>query len=79
VRKFIINTALADPGVRLGVESAVHGLAGFQELQREPVLASTSLRSIRVDKDKISRALPVASRAESGKVRLVRGNWIADF
>ena len=52
-------------------------LAGFQELQREPVLASTSFRSIRVDKDKISRALPVASRAEAGKVKLVRGNWLS--
>jgi predicted phage terminase large subunit-like protein len=30
-------------------------------------------------KDKISRALPVASRAEAGKVKLVRGKWISDF
>ncbi|MGI9068033.1 MAG: phage terminase large subunit [Pyrinomonadaceae bacterium] len=79
VRKQIISTALAEPGVQVGVESALHGLAGFQELQRLPELANTTLRSIRVDKDKISRALPVASRAEAGKVKLIRGNWIADF
>jgi predicted phage terminase large subunit-like protein len=79
VRKLIISTALAEPGVQVGVESAVHGLAGFQELQRVPELASTSLKSIRVDKDKISRALPVASRAEAGKVKLIRGNWLSDF
>lgn len=79
VRKVIIETALAEPGVRVGVESAVHGLAGFQELQREEQLASTSLQSIRVDKDKVSRALPVASRAESGKVKLIRGSWISGF
>ena len=36
-------------------------------------------QSIRVDKDKVTRALPVASRAEAGKVKLVRGNWIGDF
>ena len=79
VRKLIISTALAEPGVQVGVESAVHGLAGFQELQRVPELANTTLRSIRVDKDKISRALPVASRAEAGKVKLIRGNWLSDF
>jgi predicted phage terminase large subunit-like protein len=79
VRRCIIQTALAERGVEVGVESAVHGLAAFQELQREPSLVGTSLKSIRVDKDKISRALPVASRAEAGKVKLVRGNWLSDF
>ncbi|MGI9068557.1 MAG: phage terminase large subunit [Pyrinomonadaceae bacterium] len=79
IRRAIIQTALSEPGVQLGIESAMHGLAGFQELMREPELAGTSLRSIRVDKDKVSRALPVASRAEAGKLKLVRGNWIADF
>ena len=49
------------------------------ELMREPQLVGTSLKSIRVDKDKVSRALPVASRAEQGLVKLVRGTWIADF
>jgi phage terminase large subunit-like protein len=42
-------------------------------------MVTINLSSIRVDKDKISRALPVASRAEAGKVKLVRGNWISDF
>lgn len=79
VRKVLISTARAESGVTVGVESAVHGLAGFQELMRLPELVNTSLRSIRVDKDKVSRALPVASRAEAGKVKLVRGNWISDF
>jgi len=79
VRRVIINTALTERGTEVGVESAVHGLAGFQELQRERDLVSTSIKSIRVDKDKVSRALPVASRAEAGKVKLVRGNWINDF
>jgi predicted phage terminase large subunit-like protein len=57
----------------------MHGLAAFQELQRERELIATSLNSIRVDKDKISRALPVASRAEALKVKLVRSEWISDF
>jgi predicted phage terminase large subunit-like protein len=79
VRKTIISTALNERGVRVGIESAVHGLAATQELLREQDLVNTSLRSIRVDKDKVSRALPVASRAETGKVKLVRGEWISDF
>jgi predicted phage terminase large subunit-like protein len=79
VRKAIIATALAEPGVQLGIESAMHGLAATQELLRLPELVNTRLKSIHVDKDKVSRALPVASRAEQGRVKLVRGNWISDF
>lgn len=42
-------------------------------------LVGTVLRSIRVDKDKVSRALPIAARAEVGKVKLARGEWISGF
>jgi predicted phage terminase large subunit-like protein len=79
VRRTIINTALGESGVALGIESAMHGLAAVQELLRLPELVNVSLKSIRVDKDKVSRALPIASRAEQGKVKLVRGELIGDF
>jgi predicted phage terminase large subunit-like protein len=79
VRKTIVSTARAETAVQLGIESAMHGLAAVQELLRLPELVHVALKSIRVDKDKISRALPIASRAEQGKVKLVRGNWISDF
>jgi len=79
VRKTIISTALSEPNVEVGIEQALHGLAAVQELQREPQLANTCLRPVIVTKDKISRALPLASRAEAGKVKLVRGNWLNDF
>ena len=79
VRKTIIATALSEVRVVVGIESAMHGLAAVQELLREPDLLNTSLRSIRVDRDKVSRALPIASRAEQGKVKLIGGNWIGDF
>jgi predicted phage terminase large subunit-like protein len=78
VRK-TIATALAEPGVQLGIESAMHRLAAVQGLLRMPELANITLKSIRVDEDKISRALPIASRAGQGKVKLVRGSWISDF
>jgi phage terminase large subunit-like protein len=54
VRKTIMTTALAEHGVEVGVESAMQGLAGLQELIREPELVSTTIRSIRVDRDKVS-------------------------
>lgn len=79
VRKLIISTAENESEVELGIENALCGLAAFQELMREQKLAGVTLRSVNVAKDKISRALPVASRAEAGKVKLVRGEWIADF
>lgn len=79
VRRCIVSTALAEPDVQVGIESAMHGLAASQELIRMPELANITIRSIRVDRDKVSRALPVASRAEQGKVKLIRGEWIRDF
>jgi predicted phage terminase large subunit-like protein len=79
VRRLILQTAKNEPDVQLGVEAALHGIAAIQELRREPALANVSLRSINVTKDKITRALPVASRAESGHVKLVGGPWVKDW
>lgn len=79
VRKVIIATALSEPSTILGIEEAMHGLAAVQELRRMRELASTTLRGIRVDKDKQSRAMPWAARAEAGKVALVAGDWVKPF
>ncbi len=57
----------------------MHGLAAVQELRRERSVAAVTLRGIHVDRDKQSRALPWAARAEAGKVALVRGPWIPQF
>ncbi len=79
VRKVIVATALSERGTVLGIEEALHGLAAVQELRRMPELASTTLRGIKVDKDKQSRAMPWAARAEAGAVRIVAGSWVKDF
>jgi len=79
VRRLILETANNEPDVQIGIENALHGLPAVQELRREPALANISLRSINVTKDKVSRALPVAARAESGHVRLVDGAWVKDW
>lgn len=78
-KKIMISTMLAEPDVRHGIEKALHGLAAVQELQRERTVAHVTIRGIDVDRDKLSRALPWASRAEQGKVLLVRGPWIETF
>lgn len=78
--RVIVQTIMADGhGVEQGIEKALHGIAAVQSLLRRPELARVSLRGIDVDKDKLTRALPLAARAEQGKVALVHGQWIADF
>lgn len=78
-KKVMVDTMLNGNGTRHGIEEAMHGLAAVQELRREPRLANTSFQGIHVDKDKVSRALPWAARAEAGKVKLVRGEWVKTF
>lgn len=75
----IMQSMASDPKVQHGIEEALHGLAAVQDLRRERSIAHVALRGIRVDKDKLSRALPWAARAESGKVKLVRGAWVEAF
>lgn len=78
-RRIMAQTMYAEPDVRQGIEEALHGIAALQDLQREPSLANVAMQGIRVDRDKLSRALPWAARAERGRVALVRGEWIPSF
>lgn len=78
-KRIIMQTMLAEPQTQHAIEEAMHGLAALQELQRERSVVNVPLRGVRVDKDKISRALPWAARAEQGKVKLVRGPWVEAF
>ncbi len=77
--KLLVQTMLAEPRVIHGIEKALHGIAALQALQRRRELAGIAIRGIDVDRDKLSRALPLSARAEQGKVALVRGNWIGAF
>lgn len=80
VRKIIIQTMLAEQSDTIvGIEEALHGLAAVQDLRRAPELSAITLRGIRVDKDKQSRAMPWAARAEAGAVKIIRGNWVRPF
>jgi predicted phage terminase large subunit-like protein len=77
--KVLVQTMLADTGTVHGIEKALHGIAALQALARRRELLRTSIRGIDVDRDKLTRALPLAARAEQGKVALVRGAWIPAF
>lgn len=80
-RRVMIETMLGERewNVTHGVEDALHGRAAVQELLEEPDLAEVPLLSIRVDVDKVTRALPWITRAEAGRLYLVEGPWIGAF
>lgn len=78
-KKVMQTTMRAEPHTRHIVEQALHGLAALQDLRRDRTLAAIPMKGVVVDKDKVSRAMAWADRAEAGKVRLVQGPWIAEF
>ena len=78
-RKFIIERMQAEKNTEHGIEEALHGKAIVQDLRRERHLTRQAFRGVKVTADKMTRAAAWASRAEEGKVILVRGSWIPDF
>ncbi len=77
--RILIGMILSEADTQHGIEKALHGLAALQALLRRPELAAKAIFGVDVDRDKLSRALPLAARAERGKVALVRGEWIPTF
>lgn len=78
-RRYIIERMTEETDTSHGIEAALHGQALVQELLRETRLMRCVLRSVRTDKDKVTRALVWAAKAEAGKVILVGGTWIEEF
>jgi predicted phage terminase large subunit-like protein len=78
-KKTIIQTMRTEKDTSHGIEEALHGLAAVQDLRRDPLLNGIAFQGIRVDRDKVSRAMPWAARAESGGVRIVNGQWVRGF
>lgn len=78
-RRYIIDRIKKETDTQHGIELAIHGLAVVQDLRRDKRLASSVFRGVRVDSDKVTRALAWANRAEEGKVFLVKGPWIDAF
>src|SRR5262249_54483940 len=78
-KRFILNRMLREPRIQHGVELALHGQAIIQDLRRYAPTRSTPLKGIRVETDKVTRALTWAALAEEGKLFLVRGPYLRDF
>ncbi|NLD44165.1 MAG: phage terminase large subunit [Chloroflexi bacterium] len=77
--RILVQTMLTEPSTDHGIEQALHGIAAWQALVRRPELARVAIRGVVVDKDKLTRALPLSARAEQGKVALVAGDWNVAF
>ena len=69
----------SEPDTEHGIEEALHGRAFVQDLRREPGLGRFAFRGVKVDTDKLTRALAWLNLAEEGKLYLVRGPWIDAF
>ena len=78
-RRYIIDRMNSEPGTEHGIESAMHGKAVIQGLRREPAIRRFAFREVRVEEDKLTRALSWLNLAEAGRVFLVRGGWIDEF
>ena len=78
-RKRMGALAAESQGESWGVESVGFQLSAVQELQRDPAFYGIALREVQADRDKVSRALPWITRAEAGKLFLVRGPWVQEF
>ena len=61
------------------IESALHGTFVWQQLIRDPEMRGVALQSVRVDKDKITRALVVAGLNQASKVYVIDGPWVREF
>jgi predicted phage terminase large subunit-like protein len=78
-RRYAVERMLAERDTEHGIEAALHGKAFVQELRRDLLVSHIAFRSIRVDGDKLTRALAWLALAEEGKLFLVRGPWIDEF
>lgn len=79
VRRRIIETAQQEPTTSIGVESTGFQMAAMQDIMRDQRMLLKDARPINVDKDKVTRALPWAARAEMGKVFIVAGPHVEEF
>jgi len=78
-RRYVIDRVRNERNTSHGIESALHGKALVQDLQQNFKTRGRPFRSVRVDKDKVTRANAWAGLAEEGKVILVQGSWIDEF
>lgn len=65
--------------VEQGIEEKLHGLAIIGQFMKDARLIKSHFHGVKVDTNKLDRALPWISRLEAKKVFMVRGKWNDDF
>lgn len=66
-------------GTVWGFEDVAFQALALMELQNDRELAGVSMMAVRPEKDKVTRARPLQTRARAGKVKLVNGPWVQKF
>lgn len=66
-------------GTRWAVETVAFSALAFKEFMKDKELARVAIEAITPEKDKVTRARPLQTRAKAGKVFLVRGPWNRAF
>jgi len=80
LRRLIIQTAAIDgPDTVIAIEEAGQQRGYIDDLKRLPELGQYAIVALKPDGDKLSRAMPWASRAQLGSVVVCRGAWNRPF
>jgi len=78
-RRYLIERICQETDTEHGIEEALHGRAFIQDLRRDERLRGHKFKGVKVEGDKLARALSWQNLAEEGRLRLVRGPWNRDF
>lgn len=76
----IIGAARRD-GVKatVAIEEVAFQQAARQELRRDPRMNNFLIKGVKTYRDKLTYALPVAARAQAGKLHILRAPWTDNF
>ncbi len=78
-KRYILERFRHDKNTHHAITKALHGSSFVQELRRLPAARGVPFKAVTEKNDKYTRALAWATRAEEGRVYLVRGGWNQTF
>jgi len=68
-----------EKGTEWLIEDTAFQALAFQELMADKRLVGVAIKAVRPEADKVTRARPLQTRGEVGKVLLVNGPWVTAF
>ncbi len=78
-RKMLMHYIQTETRTEHGIELSANGHAILHDLRQVPELRGRKFRGVKVETNKLTRALPWIALAEEGRVRLVAGRWNQEF